>query len=55
MSPSQVSCRLARLAARRTLTHDRDTAQAIAARREARQLWRSLRQMLAQLKNGGAS
>jgi hypothetical protein len=35
------------------LKHGRYTAQAIAERREARQLWRALRQMLAQLKGGG--
>ena len=35
------------------LKHGRYTAQAIAEWREARQLWRALRQMLAQLKGGG--
>jgi hypothetical protein len=32
------------------LKHGRYTAQVIAERREARQLWRALRQLLAQLK-----
>jgi hypothetical protein len=38
MSTAHVSCRMARLAAQRALTHGGSTAQAIAARREARQL-----------------
>jgi hypothetical protein len=33
-----------------TLTHGRYTAQAIAERREARQLWRALRALIGQLK-----